>query len=170
MTIWEIGAGNQDFDTFDFANNSDFKGYMEQGLKYFDLVNSNIELIKTVSGKFADRPNFYTLMLNQKTVDILFKLIDGKVKLTPLNHNKEIYYVVEVINTIDALDEKKSDIVRFSDGKIMWLNNIVFKEELLLEEHIFCLPMFKTHRIFVSNSFKELTEKNSITNLNFIKP
>jgi hypothetical protein len=104
---------------------------------------------------------------NQETWEILTPLIKNDVQLLPLKSDDGDFSILKVINIVDCLDHSKADIFRSPEtGKVLRVRKYAFKEELIQKQHFFAIPESK-FGILVSQSFKDLVEKNNLKGLNF---
>jgi len=101
------------------------------------------------------------LLVNSKIKDIFENIFKDKVELLPVEYD-EPYYLMNVINMIDALDMEKSEFGRFSSGRIMFCTKYVFKEEVIGNNIIFKIPQFPTADVLVTEEFVKLVEDNDV--------
>jgi hypothetical protein len=84
------------------------------------------------------------------------------------------FYIANILNFIDAFDEKKSDFNRFSDdfpnpnarGKIAGVKKYVLKKEKLIGFDIIRLKEYKLS-FFINEKFKDIFEQNKFTGYSF---
>jgi hypothetical protein len=83
--------------------------------------------------------------------------LEGRGELLPLECKEGDYFILNVTNVVDALDEEKSKIVRFPDGKkIMDIKDFVFMPSKLKNVDILKLPQQPLGQVFVTDKFVEL--------------
>jgi hypothetical protein len=75
-------------------------------------------------------------------------------------------FLYNTLNTLTALDEINSDVIRFTDGRIMDIKKYVFVEELVRDEIIFKIPE-DPGSIFVSDEFVSIYKNNVLSGLVF---
>jgi hypothetical protein len=102
--------------------------------------------------------------INEKARSSLSTLIEKSVEFLPLSTPIGKYWMMN-INAIDCLNESKSDVKRFSSGKIMRVVNYSFYEDKLQDVHLFILNVGTD--IIVSNTFREVYDQNNLTGLKF---
>jgi hypothetical protein len=84
------------------------------------------------------------------------------------------FCIANILNLIEAFDEKKSDFNCFSEdfpnpnvrGKIAGVKKFVLKKEKLIGLNIIRLKEYK-QRFFVSEKFKDIFQNNSLTGYSF---
>lgn len=70
---------------------------------------------------------------------------------------------------LNALDETKSSVLRFKDGRIMRINRYVLRPEVVQDAHIFKIPNLRVSPTFVSEHFVELWTSAGLTGIDFEK-
>lgn len=74
----------------------------------------------------------------------------------------EPYYLMNVINMIDALDMEKSEFKRYKDGRIMYCTKYVFKKDVIGNNIIFKIPQFPVTDVLVTEEFVKLAKDNDL--------
>ncbi|MFI5011720.1 MAG: imm11 family protein [Hyphomicrobiales bacterium] len=72
-----------------------------------------------------------------------------------------------VTRALNALDEEASSVERFGDGRIMFVNRHVFREEVIGENDIFKLPGLRAEPIYVSQRFVDLWHSAGLKGFDF---
>jgi len=105
----------------------------------------------------GDTPGFSTHIpvFNHKAVRALADLLEGNGELLPLTCGVEQYFVFNVTNVIDALDEANCELERFSSGRIMDVVRYCFHEERLAGTTVFKIPQAVLMDVFVTDPFVE---------------
>lgn len=86
----------------------------------------------------------------------------------PIIHpNGKPHFLVHVMETIDCLDLKRSEVKRFTDGGIMRVVHYAFKPGMLEGKHIFKLPLQSGSDLIVDDDFRSAVESNGLTGLLF---
>ncbi|HEY9747368.1 MAG TPA: DUF1629 domain-containing protein [Allocoleopsis sp.] len=93
--------------------------------------------------------------------------IAEEVEVLPIQVDKLEMNVLNVINTIDCLDESRSDIEYFSDGGVASIKRYSLDTNLLTDVMLFKIPQFSRTEIYASNTFRDLVLNTSLTGLNF---
>lgn len=117
--------------------------------------------------QLGDAPGFFLPVFSKKAVEILKPLIQNYVEFLPLIF-EEKYYVINVVNVLDAIDYDLSEYKTFRDGKrIMAFKKYCFKVEAIGENHIFKIIDEKRRGAFVTDKFKSIVEKNNLNGFKF---
>lgn len=132
-------------------------------------VEPIIENEKDNKKVLSDFPTFWTHpMMSKKAIVALRDFLNGHAELLPVNGKP--YYIVNVTNLLDVLDEDKSTLKWFtsSDG-IMRITKYWFHEPKLNNAPIFRLAQFRRVEVFVSHEFRERVELAGLTGFIFEK-
>lgn len=117
-------------------------------------------------GDFSSMSGLVTF--NDKAWQILQPLIKHSVEALPLDCKVGIYYVINVLEKA-SLDLEKADIDKLPSGKIIRINKYAFKNETVIGKHIFTLKEKMYSKPIISETFKEIVEKNELKGLIFKK-
>jgi hypothetical protein len=101
-------------------------------------------------------------VVNERAIQSLDHLLGENVQILPLRHENAKYYIINVLEVIDCLDEKLSVVRHY--GPACRFIKPVFKEQLVKGKHIFKLPQ-SASAIFVSDLFRQETESHSLKGL-----
>jgi hypothetical protein len=107
----------------------------------------------------------YALIMRQRAVDALRDLLERNGELLPLTSDVPLW----VLNTqtIDALDEENSSIVRFkSSGAIMTIDKLALIESRIGDCDIFKIPM-RASATYVSERFVQRVKDAALIGLEF---
>jgi len=105
--------------------------------------------------------------ISEKTQLVLAPLINKQVEFLPFETPMGVYYGLHV-RYVDCLDAEHSEVFRFKNsGRIMEVENYAFHWERLDQIHIFRLAELGLSRLFVSDEFRHVVEKNGLTGLEF---
>jgi hypothetical protein len=119
----------------------------------------------------GDTPGFSTHIpvFNHKAVRALVDLVEGNGELLPITCGTEQYFVFNVTNIIDALDEANCELQRFSSGRIMDVMRYSFFEEKLTGATVFKIPQAVLMDVFVTDPFVERVSKAGLKGFKFRK-
>jgi hypothetical protein len=109
-----------------------------------------------------------TPVFSQRAIDTLLDLLIENGEILPLEVEDGNYYVFNVTRELDAFDENRSDVVRFSTGRIMKVTRYAFHADKLHGPAIFKVPQVRG-TIFVTDPFVERVEKAGLTGFEFEK-
>ena len=172
-----------------FYINSDYTGLALDSKHYIDFesLDNDIEsgvsvktrwqplLVKKKSPKkdadIMDLSPYLSMVVTKRAKDIFEPLFGDKVEFLPLINPEDELYVLNVLNVIDALDFKKSDvsISYYEDENWEDTDEIksasfyepsVFKKKLIEKEYLFKIPY--NHRILFTENFKNLCYEHNI--------
>ena len=120
-------------------------------------------------GDFPSLSNYNEIpVMSERAWEALRALIGHCCEPLPIIHpSGQPYYIIHVMNTIDALDEDRSEVKRFSDGGIMRVVRYALKHDLLRGEHIFKLPRESGGELLGDDEFRRVVEENSLQGLIF---
>jgi len=120
-------------------------------------------------GDFPSLGNYNMLpVMSQRAWEALRPLIGHCCEALPIIHpSGRPYYIIHVMNTIDALDEDRSEVKRFSDDGIMRVVRYALKSDLLEDQHIFKLPHESGGDLLVDDEFRRVVEENGLQGLIF---
>jgi len=78
----------------------------------------------------------------------------------------EPYFVMNVVNIVDCLDENRSCIVRAADGRVLTLRQAVFNQSRFPHAAVFKVPQ-DTGRIYVAECFVNVVTEHRLTGVGF---
>ena len=108
-------------------------------------------------------------VLSQRAVQVLQPLIAGDGELLPLECAEGQYFILNVTNVVDGLNEAASEIVRFPDGKkVLDIKQFVFVPAKVQNVNIFKLPQTPLGQVFVTDGFVEAVRDASLVGVNFV--
>ncbi|WP_296685729.1 imm11 family protein [Treponema sp. UBA3813] len=119
----------------------------------------------------GDFPCFVVPALSQNAKNTLGKYFENLVEIFPLECGKlGQYYFMNVINVLDCLDEEKSKLEFFDDGRIFKIINYEFKHTLTdFETRIFKIQKKERGEIYVNEETKNLIETAGLKGFVFEK-
>jgi hypothetical protein len=93
-------------------------------------------------------------VFSSRAVDVLRPMLEAAGEILPLDCPGRRYFAFNVTRVVDALDESRSILKRFSDGGVMRIVEPHFKREALEDAHIFKVSQLRTV-VFVDDAFVE---------------
>ncbi|ANF97014.1 imm11 family protein [Paenibacillus bovis] len=114
----------------------------------------------------------YIPVVNDKTKEIIESLIKDLVEFLPAQHEKHLFYLVNVINVFDCIDHTHSVPSIIDDGVVQKYEKLYFDEKLLTntdKRHIFKLPGQEAKGVYVSDEFRSLILENKLKGINFLE-
>src|SRR4030095_1117901 len=109
----------------------------------------------------------HALIFSAGAVGVLGTLLREYGELLPLACSEADVLIYNPIRVIDALDERSSSILRFSDGRIMMVKRHVFRHEIVQDVDVFKIPNLRVSPTFVSQRFIEVWEASGLKGLEF---
>lgn len=101
-------------------------------------------------------------VVSSSALEILRPIISVDVEFLPINLESEPFFAIHVLTTLDCLDMKRSEIVRFPSGGIMDIDKFVLKAGCVAEHAMFRLKKAESKYVFVSDEFKSVVTKNNL--------
>ena len=175
MTIYLLKSNPERYESFCFKNENDADViYQFDGTPISHWVPISVETDNENScvKLGSDFPSLigHIPIFSQRAADALKHILEPNGQLLPLDYNKGKYYAFNVTKLIDALDIERSDIVRFSTGRIMDIIRYEFIANKLDKDlTIFKLLPTPTLRVFVTDTFAQLINSNGLTGFD-LKP
>ncbi|MCK1641696.1 hypothetical protein IVA95_30170 [Bradyrhizobium sp. 157] len=80
-------------------------------------------------------------------------LLDRSGELLPLECPEADLWLFNVLTVVDALDEEKSELVRFDDGDILDVERYVFRPDLTEGLAVFKVPQLLRGPLFLGDEF-----------------
>jgi tetratricopeptide (TPR) repeat protein len=123
-------------------------------------------------GMVFDKPSDFpwygseALVMREKARDLLEDIFNQNGEILPLETDDDVKLFVFNCQVINALDEERSDLERFKDGRIMWINKYEFIKSKLLNTDMFRIPL-RASSIFVSERFVERYKSAGLVGLEF---
>ena len=110
-------------------------------------------------------------IMSQRAWDVFLPLIGDCCEALPIDHpSGKPFYIIHVMKTIDALDEKRSELSRSRiSGRVSRTYKYAFKPGLFSGKHIFKLPHMSGGELLVDDEFRRVVEDNNLEGL-LLKP
>ncbi|PFQ77230.1 hypothetical protein COC60_27240 [Bacillus thuringiensis] len=181
MKIWELRSSSDNYESFQLLNYKEDKKFFEE------KFNSTIKLIDSwrklpieclEGGKTTDFPHFWgeigALMVSEKAKTLLESSIGHNVEFLPLlrDSTSEVYYLVHVLNVLDAIDSDKAIFKKLITGLIIGCEKFAFDSNTVQNEMIFKVYINgKIHptAVFISDELKILIEQSDLKGFEFIE-
>lgn len=106
-------------------------------------------------------------VFSRRAKELLTDLLVPFGEFLPLLTDTGEYYAFNVINRIDVLNEKKSELERFPDGRVMRVVKYEFYPEKIQDQLIFQIPQ-ETTRIYVTDKFVENVKEYNLTGFEYL--
>jgi len=103
--------------------------------------------------------------LNFRTVEALSDILRANGQILPLLSENGDYCVYNVTTLLDALDEDRSVLKRFSSGGIMSVQRFVFRPQVIAAYPIFKIPQLPRAHTFITDAFLRRVKTARLTGL-----
>jgi hypothetical protein len=122
---------------------------------------------RTSKAKFADYSNLshdVHPVFSERAKRVLEPHLAGLGRWIQLDSDEAPYWLFFITNVVDALDEAKSDVRRFADGKrVMRIASYAFKPEVIRDQFLFTLPQQPGSDRLVTDRFIDLVHEHGLT-------
>jgi hypothetical protein len=117
----------------------------------------------------GDFPSLMTRLpvFSQRAVDTLSDLLHANGEFLPLVCSEGTYFAFNVTRVIDALDVQRSEVKRFSDGRIMRVVRYEFVPDILEGLSIFKIPETARMEVFVTDPFVSRVQSAGLVGFDF---
>ncbi|WP_035726390.1 imm11 family protein [Bradyrhizobium murdochi] len=111
----------------------------------------------------------HVLVLREHAVKVLAPLLDRSGELLPLACPDADLWLFNVLTVVDALDEEKSELVRFDDGDILDVERYVFRPNLTEGLAVFKVPQLLRGPLFLGDEFVSVVKTAGLRGPEFIQ-
>ncbi len=161
---WLTTSSEQELERFSFEGDSRMKGWIAPQMAW--ILDEKGDVRRAIT----DCPNLVPGVpaLSARAVAALGPLLADVGELLPLNLAPHSYYALNVTHVIDALDEQRSEVVRFSSsGRIMTVNSFVFRKPAVAVQTVFKDIRLVRSAVFVADAFVEAVAQAGLTGFVF---
>ncbi|RUT45251.1 hypothetical protein EJP82_16370 [Paenibacillus anaericanus] len=143
---------------------SDFDGSPKQN------IWTPIKLETLFKRTYKDFP-YYIIgqpVVSKRVKELMEPFTCNEVEFLPLIHDDFEFFMVNVTNVLDCVDWQRSDFRTFDDGSWAGFNKLVFDFHKVPEDtYMFKINQGATTRVYVTEAFKDLIERNKLKGLDF---
>ncbi|MDM5190331.1 hypothetical protein QUF99_24205 [Bacillus sp. DX4.1] len=182
MKIWELKSSFDDYESFQLLNLEEdskkyFEGKIDSAVKASDLWGE-IRIKCVEEGHHSDFPHFWgeigTPMVSEKAKQFLGPTLGNNVEFLPLIHNVtgEVYYIINVLNAIDAIDYEKAILKKLRSGLVIDFKKYVFLPNMVKNQTIFKVylnEILYIPSVFVSDEFRNTILKSDLKGFEFVE-
>jgi len=125
---------------------------------------------KNSKAKLADYSNLDytpTPVFSDRAKQILGAHIDGLGQWLKLECDEAPYWLFNITNVLDALDESRSELARYRSGGVMAIDRYVFHPERLCGQMMFTPSQRPSAYNLVTDEFVKLVEQHKLTGFHF---
>lgn len=122
------------------------------------------------SAKLADYSDLnYSVhpIFSDRAKQILGPHIDGLGRWIELECDEAPYWLFWITNVVDALDEEKSELKRFADGRVLRVVRMSLRPEKVEDQWLFTLPQRRGSNRLVTQRFVDLVQRHGLTGFVF---
>ena len=106
-------------------------------------------------------------LLSKRAAAVLRTLAPGASEFLPVRYTRAPLFVMNVLGTVDCLDESRSRIDRFETGRVMRITEYVFDPTRLPRAPVFRLPQLPRGQIYVSDPFVRAVRQGNLSGFEF---
>ncbi len=128
-------------------------GYSEEGVEYRPAV------MPWMGG--------HVLVLKQEAVGAVGQALSRWGELLPLECDEAELFVFNALRFVSALDEDRSDLLRFGEGRIMKINKHVFDPRAIADVEMFKLTEMPRGSLYLTDPVVELIESSGLGGTGF---
>jgi hypothetical protein len=175
MSVWDVRCDVANFATMYLVNKfgqpldfcpewPDFEG---------QKIGKNCFQFKTKLKKNKPVANFTyldcgVLVCDYFAITKIGDFISNEVELLPIDVDGLNCQLINILNVVDCLDEKKSEIKFFKNSKnVKDIKRYVFNEYMLRNINLFKIPQLKRTDIFATDTFRDKILESGLTGLDF---
>lgn len=134
-------------------------------------IDRNIETTpKTSKATLADYSNLDytpTPVFSERAKTVLGPHIDGLGQWLKLECDEATYWLYNITNVSDSLDENRSELARYRSGGVMSIDKYVFHPERLRGQLMFTPSQRPSAHNLVTDEFVKLVQQHKLTGFNF---
>lgn len=122
------------------------------------------------SAKLADYSDLnYSVhpIFSGRARQILGPHIDGLGRWIELECDEAPYWLFWITNVVDAMDEEKSELKRFADGRVLRIVRMSLKPDKVQDQWLFTLPQRQGSNRLVTQRFVDLVQQQGLTGFAF---
>ncbi|MNW39972.1 hypothetical protein D3C74_170740 [compost metagenome] len=118
---------------------------------------------------YKDFPNFgKDPVVSAKVRQIIEPYVKDQVEFLPISHAELDLYLINVLNIIDCVDWKRSDVHQMSDGSFGGFIKLALNFAKIPKDiYMFKIPEMATSWVFVTEAFKDIIEQHKLKGLDF---
>lgn len=110
----------------------------------------------------------YAPVFSSRAWDVLRPLIEKSVELLPIIYPPRNYSLINVLEVINCLDPVRTELdVNDISGNVTAIHKRAFRDDLVIDKHIFKTPQTRHLEVLVSDKFKLLVKENDLKGLRF---
>lgn len=109
----------------------------------------------------------HVLVLKREAIDALGDYLGRWGELLPLECGDTELFVFNASRSVSALDEERSDVMRFGEGRIMKINRHAFDAAVIADVEIFKLTEMPRGSVYLTGDAVEVVEQSGLAGTDF---
>jgi hypothetical protein len=161
------GTSKLDFETFDCLGKKKATSWNPPPIRWFDDDGRNLDKYKDPDITYISMAA--SLLVNQRTKELLVPAVSDIAELLPVPVGEEIWYFLNVVNQVDAMNKASSQYKIYRDGSVGYLQKAGFFPEKVPHAKLFTIPEDRAmiyyaehHADSSPNTFKNILEQNKL--------
>ncbi|MBN2878410.1 MAG: hypothetical protein JXN65_02160 [Clostridia bacterium] len=182
MKIWRLEVDFQEYETYKIHFADDYLEELKDRISKLDSqgigeINSRIKNVELIDGKEkGDFPQVWNLpfvpVISERGRIALKDIINDNCEFIQFSYQNDIYYLMNIITVIDAIDYEKSILKKRSSGLVVGFKKHMFKPNTIRNKNIFKIYLnnrIRNTEIFVSDDFKKAVEQAELKGFKFVE-
>lgn len=178
MKVWKLDADMHGYESFKLIEQDkvflrNFKRDMLDGEKEKGKYD-NLEIEIVDSGKISDLPQFWnftgSLIFSERAKRCLENYLEDCVEFILLKYNQVNYYLVKVIQIVDAIDYDNATFRKLDTGLVVGMDKYSFKEKEVNNVNMFKVLLGEriyNSEIYISSELKDKIEGFNLVGFEF---
>ena len=108
-------------------------------------------------------------VFSEKAVNALGTMLSGNGTLLPFKHPESRFYLFLPDRVLDVLDEARSKLWKLDTGRIVSIDEFVFRPDAKFEASIFQIPQLRFKQTFVTEDFVTAVQAHDLRGFKFPK-
>jgi len=175
LKIWSFTINDFDYSRYTLVDQKDsayFKKYCTPAIIKGEVIGKNWKPLIYLKREQRKKPDFLNIegvgiVMTQRAIDALNPLLGKSVEKLPLVTFKQAMYFVNITESIDCLDEEKTEFRLSAVTQTrVGINKFAFDAEKIKNKHIFKIKGF-WYNTFVSDEFQKTCKENDLQGVDF---
>lgn len=175
MKVWSFNINEFDYSGYFMPNGKDREFFDKIGkpaIMRNELVGKEWKPLIFIKKKQRKNPDFLSIagvgiVMTQRAIDALKPLIKDSVEILPLKSLRQPMYFVNILESLDCLDEEKT-VFRLSavTKKKVGITKFAFDSDKIHNKHLFKIKGF-WYNTFVSDEFQKICKEHDLQGVDF---
>ena len=180
LKIWRLEVDFKDYPSFKLINEDTqyLKKFKERIFVAKELGNDfRYEQIELIEGKSkTDCPMFWsatgTPLISKYAAEVLCEVFGDDVELLPVQYGDEVYFIVNILAVLDAIDYERSTFRKLTTGLVVGLEEYKLIPKVIKNHKILKLVLngrTMATEVFVNQEFKYKVESSGLKGFKFVE-